>query len=83
MKKKTYFSLRIFSSCQLYFVISLIFIAKFSHISMIFHHKGFHIDMMFSFVFIFHYCVIDGNNINNNCIKKYIFKHDSTINWMT
>ena len=46
----------------LYFVISLKYIVKLSHLPIILFIKGFHINLMFFFYFIFFYCVIHRNN---------------------
>ena len=41
--------------------IFLKFIVKFSPLHVVFSRKGFHVNMVFFFIFIFHYCVIDHN----------------------
>ena len=49
----------------MYNVIFLIFIVKLSLLLMVFSRKGFHVNVVFFFVFIFHYYVVDHNNIKS------------------
>ena len=55
VKKKGFFFIPI------YFVIYLRFIVKLSPLLVVSSRKGFHINLVFIFVFLFHYCAINFN----------------------
>ena len=48
---------------MLYTVIIFRFIVKLSPLPVVFSPKGFHVNLMFFFVFVFYYCVINQNSI--------------------